>query len=504
MVGWRAVVKRFCWFWYRMVLFSYGVLSIRVKGKRAESNEAPLFVVAPHTSIFFDMAPIYMYGGHPVCSAHLLNIPLLGGITRLLDPVYLDRFSRDSRTQAMSIIRERAKNSFTYRWKQVLFFPEGLCSNGDSLSGFKTGAFVAGLAVQPITLKIKRHGNLNLTAWTQTGGQDLTCNLFQFMRPWQEIEVHYMPPIQPTKEEIEDPELYAYNVQQTMAKYRNMPSTDYCVHDAKLCARFVMRNNFDHASSLLGIEPMSFSRNMRPGFVSQHICNSFIDIANYVYKRKEQKKDTERGEGAFVPSVSVGDISRYYGLRNYEYVKEAIRSNRKLSSETPIDQTRILPKNFKTTSELTNRQYCEAMCDLQLAANAYEPDMDFLTNFAKVLEPSVKTLVDEWHSLQSDDYDIFNEEVAKMVDKSVAKILGKTFANFINSKYENCDVLTVERVEHIFNSYCMRKEKMSEADEFDEEDYSWSNDHMAIAEKIKSVVKHVPLYLLLIKDNFEN
>ena len=86
-VGWRKIVKDLAWMFYRGVLFSYGVVRIKSKGKRTSTKNAPIFVVAPHTSIFFDMAPIYLNGGHPVASAHLLKQPVLGVITRILDPV---------------------------------------------------------------------------------------------------------------------------------------------------------------------------------------------------------------------------------------------------------------------------------------------------------------------------------------------------------------------------------------------------------------------------------
>merc|ERR1712173_131669 len=124
MTGWRGVWKKYVsWTFYRLVIFGYGVFNIRVKGKRCESSVAPIFVVAPHTSIFFDMVPAYLFGGHPVASAHLLKIPLLGTITKLLDPVYLDRYSSEDRNRAMNIIQERASKSITLRWKQTLFFP---------------------------------------------------------------------------------------------------------------------------------------------------------------------------------------------------------------------------------------------------------------------------------------------------------------------------------------------------------------------------------------------
>lgn len=517
-VGWRKFIKLICWFWFRTMLFAWGVISFRVKGKRAESNEAPLFVVAPHTSIFFDMAPIYLNGGHPVASAHLLGIPFTGQMSRMLDPVYLDRFSKDSKTQAMSIIRERAKASYTQRWKQVLFFPEGLCSNGDNLATFKNGAFVAGLPVQPITLKIKRHGGLNLCAWTQTGTQDLSCNLFQFMKWWQEIEVHYLPPYKPSEEEINDPDLYAYNVQQKMAKYRNMTATDYSVYDARVCARFVMKNNFKHKSGLLGIEPMAWMRNMRASFIVSHVSSSFIDICNYTYKRKEAKKNTERGDGHINPSVNVMDVANFYGLKRYQFVRDELVQARNNSIEYEFnkqDATRKLPNPLYWTTELTSRQYCEVICDLTSQSGAYEPDEQFLTKFAQQLEPKFQAALEDYRHLQAENYDIFDEEVAKTVAKSVSKFLGKTFCQYIHEIAGESNILSEDRVEQIFYKYCVKKIKhqknsskkimfFTDEDEFDEGDYSWATDYVAIAEKFKSVVRHAPLYYVLIKKYFPN
>ena len=73
-VGWRHHVTKICWALYRIILFSYGVLRIKQRGRRVRSDLAPICVVAPHSSIFFDVALLYLSGGHPVASKHLLGV----------------------------------------------------------------------------------------------------------------------------------------------------------------------------------------------------------------------------------------------------------------------------------------------------------------------------------------------------------------------------------------------------------------------------------------------
>ena len=231
-VGWRWYVKALAWQVYRVVLFSYGVVRIKQRGRRVRSDLAPICVVAPHSSIFFDCALLYLSGGHPVASKHLLHLPILGNIVRILDPVFLDRFDTKHKKMSMEIVKSRAALAYRKRWKQVVFFPEGLCTNGDVICCFKPGAFLPGLNVQPVTIKTKRHLPLHLPAWTHTGVGDKLTNFFQFLMPWQELEVHYMEPYKPSEIEKSDPELFAYNVQQVMAKHMNIRANDYSLVDA--------------------------------------------------------------------------------------------------------------------------------------------------------------------------------------------------------------------------------------------------------------------------------
>lgn len=491
-VGWRKVLKNISWMLYRVVLFSYGVYSIKSKGKRTSTKNAPIFVVAPHTSIFFDMAPIYLNGGHPVASAHLLKVPVVGMLARLLDPVFLDRYDANSRKLAMNVVKERAKHAYLYRWKQVLFFPEGLCSNGDAFASFKAGAFVPGLPIQPITLKIKRHYQLNLTSWTHTGGQDMLCNYFQFCKPMQEIEVHYLDPYYPSEEEQNDPELFAYNVQRKMADYRKIPANDYSLHDANCVCRAVCRNRFKHEVGMIGIEGLAWRHGSRTAYIKTTVFDAFIRIANYMYKRVELKKDLVIGDGSLDPSLTVKDISCFYGFKGSKYIHELMKTHqREFNKEEVLDwETRSLEKNFGSHVEMTSRQFCEIFtnvaCGLQAAPTLVNKgvDNDLLDKVAKILEKKINLVHDD----VGDDYDLFDEGQALEVDSMVARAIGEAFTAYIGQ-----DILARNRVAIIFDTFCLKTDSSDDGDH-------WATDYVAISKKLQRVILHVPFYYALIKE----
>lgn len=90
------------------------------------------------------------------------NLPTLGSLIRMLNCVFIDRFSTEGRESALKAIQERVdeikegKNT-----SPLLIFPEGTPSNGDYVLPFKRGAF---MPLCPIRIKAGRYGGtLNLS-----------------------------------------------------------------------------------------------------------------------------------------------------------------------------------------------------------------------------------------------------------------------------------------------------------------------------------------------------
>jgi lysophosphatidylcholine acyltransferase / lyso-PAF acetyltransferase len=61
------------------------------------------------------------------------------------------RENYNSRYQTVHDIMERVKQPEL--WPQIFIYPEGTCSNGQSLIEFKTGAFNPGQSVQPVIVR---------------------------------------------------------------------------------------------------------------------------------------------------------------------------------------------------------------------------------------------------------------------------------------------------------------------------------------------------------------
>ena len=296
----------------------------------------------------------------------------------------------------MEIVRSRAAVAYRKRWKQVVFFPEGMSTNGELMGCFKPGAFLPGLSVQPVTIKTKRHLPLHLTSWTHTGPGDLTCNLFQFLVPWQELEVHYLEPYKPSEEEKSDPELYAYNVQRTMAKHRKMTATDYSLHDGHMIHRAVTRNNFKHLSGLVGFEGLAWRYKLRTNFVRDQVFGNFIAINNYMFKRKEvpEKRGNMLGDGSIFPSISCQDMSYFYGFKSFDMVFKMFESNKVEEQTLPfeVDSTRILDSDFTEKTEMTSRQWCEHFCKIIYEVGSHQPSSETIEQLAKKLEPAASVI----------------------------------------------------------------------------------------------------------------
>ncbi|KAM9426259.1 lysophospholipid acyltransferase LPCAT4 [Pholidichthys leucotaenia] len=222
--GWRR------WFFHpiihllsRAVFFSVGFLWVKVKGQRADLKEAPVLVVAPHSS-FLDMVVL--------CPAQLAmvvsrsenaNLPVIGALLEFNQSVLVSRKDPESRKKAVTQLQERlTSNGY---WPQMLMFPEGTTTNGSVLIKFKPGAFVAGVPVQPVLLRYPN--KLDTVRWTYRGTTWLEALWHTTSQPYTNMTIEFLPVYNPSQEEKNNPSLYADNVQKLMAKALGVPATDY-------------------------------------------------------------------------------------------------------------------------------------------------------------------------------------------------------------------------------------------------------------------------------------
>ncbi|XP_075394096.1 lysophosphatidylcholine acyltransferase 2 isoform X3 [Tenrec ecaudatus] len=187
--GWRRKVTQSALKFLGHVMFLSMGFTITVKGKVASPLEAPIFVVAPH-STFFDGIACVIAGMPSIVSRNEnAQVPLIGRLLRALQPVLVSRVDPDSRKNTINEIIKRATSGG--EWPQILVFPEGTCTNRSCLITFKPGAFIPGAPVQPILLRYPN--KLDTVTWTWQGYTFLQLCVLTFCQPFTRVEVEESP-----------------------------------------------------------------------------------------------------------------------------------------------------------------------------------------------------------------------------------------------------------------------------------------------------------------------
>ena len=124
---------------------------METKGKLATKEEAPVLVVAPHSTYFDGFAVFWADLPYLVVRQENRRIPFIGKLTELSQPLFVCRKDPQSRQKTARKIVERCQDGSS--WPQLMIFPEGSTSNRKALMSFKPGAFVPGKPVQPILIR---------------------------------------------------------------------------------------------------------------------------------------------------------------------------------------------------------------------------------------------------------------------------------------------------------------------------------------------------------------
>uniref|UniRef100_A0A7N4NYY2 Lysophosphatidylcholine acyltransferase 2 n=1 Tax=Sarcophilus harrisii TaxID=9305 RepID=A0A7N4NYY2_SARHA len=107
-IGWRRTLTHPALkFLGRAMFFSMGFM-VRVKGKIASPMEAPIFIVAPHSTFFDGIACIVAGLPSIVSRTENIYVPLIGRVLRAIQPVLVSRVDPDSRKTTINEIRKRA------------------------------------------------------------------------------------------------------------------------------------------------------------------------------------------------------------------------------------------------------------------------------------------------------------------------------------------------------------------------------------------------------------
>nr|KAF6410835.1 lysophosphatidylcholine acyltransferase 2 [Rousettus aegyptiacus] len=188
--GWRrTIAQRILTFLGHAMFLSMG-FTVTVKGRIASPVEAPIFVVAPHSTFFDGIACVVT--GLPSIVSRLENVqvPLIGRLLRAVQPVLVSRVDPDSRKNTINEIIRRATSGG--EWPQ------------------------------------------DTVTWTWQGYTFLQLFVLTCCQPFTKVEVEFMPVQAPNDEEKRDPVLFASRVRNLMAEALGIPVTDHTYEDCRL------------------------------------------------------------------------------------------------------------------------------------------------------------------------------------------------------------------------------------------------------------------------------
>jgi lysophosphatidylcholine acyltransferase/lyso-PAF acetyltransferase len=161
----------------------------------------------------------------PACPAswpHAANAMPLIECSQAMECVYVDRSKRGAQAGApgvAALVKQRmaaaAAGSLPHS-RPMLLFPEGTTTNGSYMLPFRTGAFLAGLPLQPVLVRYDTH--TVSPAWETIAAARhiflILCN------PSHSVTCYELPVYVPSDEERADPKLFAANVRRVMVRRR--------------------------------------------------------------------------------------------------------------------------------------------------------------------------------------------------------------------------------------------------------------------------------------------
>ncbi|KAG2309683.1 hypothetical protein Bca4012_081406 [Brassica carinata] len=219
-------VTRIC---TRCILFSFGYHWIRRKGKPARRDIAPI-VVSNHVSFIEPIFFFYELSPTIVASESHDSLPFVGTIIRAMQVIYVNRFSQESRKNAVHEIKRKASND---RFPRLLLFPEGTTTNGKVLISFQLGAFIPGYPIQPVVVRYP-HVHFD-QSW---GNISLSLLMFRMFTQFHNfMEVEYLPVIYPSDTQKQNAVRLSQKTSHAIATSLNVVQTSHSYGDLMLLNR---------------------------------------------------------------------------------------------------------------------------------------------------------------------------------------------------------------------------------------------------------------------------
>ncbi|XP_012056057.1 PREDICTED: 1-acylglycerophosphocholine O-acyltransferase 1 [Atta cephalotes] len=225
--GWRRDMRVvICWM-MRALFLCGGFHHLKVKGQKAETKDAPVLALAPHSSFFDALPVVYLGGPSIVAKGESSRLPFFGSQATLL---------------------VETNNKIDTHIILVMIFPEGTCTNRSCLITFKSGAFYPGVPVQPVCIRYPN--KLDTVTWTWEGPGALKLLWLTLTQLNSSCEIEFLPVYNPSEAEKLDPKLYANNVRRLMAEALKIPVSDYTYDDCRII-RKAHQLHLPHASNIV-------------------------------------------------------------------------------------------------------------------------------------------------------------------------------------------------------------------------------------------------------------
>ncbi|KAL8215837.1 hypothetical protein R6Q57_022674 [Mikania cordata] len=215
---------------------------IKRKWKPAPRETAPM-LVSNHVSYIDPIFFFYELSPTIVTSESHDSMPIVGVLIRAMQVIYVNRFSYQSRKQAVNEIKRKASGN---KYPRVLLFHEGTTTNGRQLISFQLGAFLPGYPIQPVVI---RYPHLHFDqSWGHIALATLMFRMFMQFHNFMEVE--YLPVISPSKHFKESPARFAERTRRAMASTLNVVQTYHSFADYALLSKAVEAgmyiSNFTH------------------------------------------------------------------------------------------------------------------------------------------------------------------------------------------------------------------------------------------------------------------
>lgn len=190
-----------------------------------DSRKAPT-IVGNHISWIDIIIQLYMNLPSFVARASTKNVPCVGKYSDFLNCIYVDRVSKESRSNTIEKIAQHQNEYLEGKQStRLIIWPEGATTNGEYLISFKKGAFISLLPVQPYTHN--SHGvmiSLNnfVAIALNCCGSPFNIMKYDIYPVFEPNEYFWKTHWEPNKEKENKPTTYARVIREIMMKHSGL------------------------------------------------------------------------------------------------------------------------------------------------------------------------------------------------------------------------------------------------------------------------------------------